>query len=128
MLYKKVDILKYKDVETQTLLFSLYKWMWLSDYYMLPFELVFALQDAIKYIQFIYIAKWVRRKYLIIAIGAWFTFLGIMMVFREFLAENDRGKQGLHYLVTNMGFGYSNHTSSAAIKQQSEIIKEENHY
>ena len=90
--------------------------MWLSDYQMLPFELVFALSDAIKYIQFIYIAKWVRRKYLIVAIGCWFTFLGVTKIFREYLAENDRGKDGLHYLVSNMGFGHSNHTSSAAIK------------
>lgn len=34
-----------------------------------PFELFFAISNSIKYIQMVYIAKWINKRYLVIVFG-----------------------------------------------------------
>ena len=46
-------------------------------YRFIPIELIFALADSIKYLQLIYISKWINRKYLVVIVGIWFTGLGM---------------------------------------------------
>mmetsp|Transcript_8226 Transcript_8226/g.13767 ORF Transcript_8226/g.13767 Transcript_8226/m.13767 type:complete len:424 (-) Transcript_8226:38-1309(-) len=46
-------------------------------YQYIPFELFFAITDSIKYIQVVYIAKWINRKYLTSIVGILFTSLGM---------------------------------------------------
>ena len=54
--------------------------MWLTQYKVVPFEVFFAIQDSIKYVQFVYLAKWVKRRHLVTIIGFWFFFLGFCEV------------------------------------------------
>ena len=55
----------------------IYNWMWVSYYRSIPFEIFFAMADSVKYVQFVFIAKWLQRKYLITMIGFWYIFQGI---------------------------------------------------
>ena len=64
-----------KTVDEGTMI--LYNWGWISFYRSVPFELFFAMADSVKYVQFVFIAKWLQRKYLITIIGFWFIFQGI---------------------------------------------------
>lgn len=52
-------------------------WYWLTDYQLMPLELFFAASDAIRYIQFVYLAKWINRKNLIMIMGLWFSLIGL---------------------------------------------------
>ena len=53
-----------------------------------PFELLFAIINSVKYIYFIYIAKWISGKNLTIIIGVVYIFLGMLSWF-EFLYPED---------------------------------------
>ena len=48
-----------------------------QNYKYFPIELLFAINDSIKYIEVIYIAKWIDRKNLIIIVGFMFVVLGV---------------------------------------------------
>ena len=43
----------------------------------IPFELIFAICDSIKYVQIIYITKWVHRNYITSIVGFWFILLSL---------------------------------------------------
>ena len=44
---------------------------------MVPFEMLFAITNSIKYTQVIYIAKWVNRRFLMTLMGFWFILVGM---------------------------------------------------
>jgi hypothetical protein len=46
-------------------------------YAVLPFELFFAIADSMKYIQAIYIAKWIDRQHMMLPFAIWFMLLGM---------------------------------------------------
>ena len=48
---------------------------WIYDY--IPFEVFFAIADSVKYIQGVFIAKWVDRKFLMVPFGLWFILMGM---------------------------------------------------
>lgn len=56
---------------------NIYVWFWLRQYSPAPLEVFFAINDSIKYIQFVYLAKWIERKHLITVIGSWYLLYGI---------------------------------------------------
>jgi hypothetical protein len=78
--------------------FLIFKWLWLSQYKYIPYEVFFAIQDSIKYIQFIYIAKWVKRRHLVTMFGFWFFFVGFVDVINVMLKHN----QDIKYLGSIM--------------------------
>jgi hypothetical protein len=63
--------------------FQIYNWIWVDFYREIPFEVFFAISDSIKYVQFVYLAKWVQRKHLITIIGFWFVFVGLFSILEK---------------------------------------------
>ena len=41
--------------------YQIFMWKWLINYNSFPFEIFFAVSDSLKYLQFVYLAKWVNR-------------------------------------------------------------------
>ena len=71
----------YKDSPKHLML----TWLWLVEYKSFPFEIFFAISDSLKYIQFVYLAKWVNRQHLITVIGSWFMMFGFLNILNNYL-------------------------------------------
>lgn len=59
---------------------------------MVPFEILFAITNSIKYTQVIYIAKWVNRSHLMTLMGLWFALSGMTKWITFFTNEKPEGK------------------------------------
>ena len=69
---------------------NIYIWYWLQLNKTYPLEMFFALSDSIKYIQLVYLAKWVERRHLVTFVGVWFIIYGICQACKDgvFTHEN----------------------------------------
>ena len=60
---------------------NIYIWFWIrfEQYSPLPLETFFAIYDSIKYIQFVYLAKWIERKHVMTVIGFYYINYGMII-------------------------------------------------
>lgn len=77
--------------------YQVQQWMWLIHYKYFPFELFFAVADSLKYVQFVYMAKWVNRQHLITVVGFWFMLFGTFnMIAKQIQTQSLDSKSQAH--------------------------------